>query len=169
MNYPSGPDEGPAKSLCSGASEPEMGRIEFKVFTHGDCNLAWKIFSECEKWNRFLNAYGKVQWKGERWAPGSRLLIEIFYPIHATQDRVITICTPPRCVAWINHVFGYTLEQWVLFDPYPSGGTRVSTWIEIVGKALSVEGQDIRALIQDFVVRWYTKFAEVCDREASQI
>jgi TorA maturation chaperone TorD len=32
-----------------------------------------------------------------------------------------------------------------------------------------VEGQDIRALIQDFVVRWYTKFAEVCDREASQI
>lgn len=82
---------------------------------------------------------------------------------------MITVGTPPRCVAWINHVFGYTLEQWVLFDPHPGGGTRVSTSIEIVGKALSVEGQDVREVIQDFVVCWYTKFAEECDREASQI
>lgn len=169
MNFPSGPDKGLAKSLCSGSPRLEMGRIEFRVSTQADCNLAWKVFSECEKWNRFLNAYGKLQWRGEPWVPGSRLLIELFYPVHATQDRVITICTPPRCVAWINHVLGYTLEQWVLFDPCPGGGTRVSTRIEIVGKALSVEGQDVRELIQDFVVRWYTTFAEECDREASQI
>jgi hypothetical protein len=32
-----------------------------------------------------------------------------------------------------------------------------------------VEGQDIREIVPDFVVRWYTKFAEECDREASQI
>jgi len=169
MNCPSGPDEGLAKPLSSGSPRPEIGRVEFRVSTQADCSLAWKIFSECENWNRFLNAYGKVQWRGERWAPGSRLLIELFHPIHVTQDRVITVCTPPRCVGWINHVFGYTLEQWVLFDPCPGGGTRVSTWIEIVGKALSCEGQDVRELIQDFVMRWYTKFAEECDREASQI
>jgi hypothetical protein len=146
-----------------------MGRIEFTVFTRADCNLAWKIFSDCKNWNRFLNVYGRIQWRGEAWAPGSRLLVELFYPVTAVQDRVITICTPPRCVAWINHVLGYTLEQWVLFDPCPGGGTRISTWIDIAGKELSVEGQDICEMVYNFVERWYRKFAEGCDREAKRI
>jgi hypothetical protein len=47
--------------------------------------------------------------------------------------------------------------------------SRLHLDIEIVGKALSVEGQDVREVVQDFVVCWYTKFAEECDREASRI
>ena len=97
-----------------------------------------------------------------------RLRIDLMYPVAATQDRVITVCTPPRCVAWINHVLGYTMEQWVLFDPYPAGGTKVSIWIEFTGEALFPEGHDVRGLIVEFVEEWYTNFRAECDRMASR-
>jgi hypothetical protein len=94
--------------------------------------------------------------------PGSRLQIEIVTPVVAKQDRVITLCTPPRCVAWINHVLGYTMEQWVQFDPETGGGTRVSTWIEIMG--VDLEGHDVERLVARFVADWFVNFCAECDR-----
>jgi hypothetical protein len=82
--------------------------------------------------------------------------------MRATQDRVITICTPPRCVAWINHVLGYTMEQWVLFDPDAGGGTRVSTWIEFTGA--DFDGSEVEKLVTKFAAEWFGKFRAECDR-----
>lgn len=164
MDFDSAPGRGPATPLRSQPSNTGIARIDFAVISRADCGLAWKIFSQCEEWNRFLSAYGKIQWFGERWAPGSRLQIELTYPAPLVQDRVITICNPPRCVAWINHVMGFTMEQWVLFDPAPAGGTRISTWIEFTGEALHVDGHDVQAIVRGFVERWYTNFAAELDR-----
>lgn len=163
MNYVFGPEEGPAKSLCVTKPGTGIARVEFAVITKAESGLVWKLFSECEQWNRYLDAYGNIRWIGERWAPGSRLLIELTYPIQAVQNRIITICNPPRCVAWINHVAGYTLEQWVLFDPHPGGGTRISTWVEFTGATLHIDGQDLEGIVRDFVEKWYTKFRDECD------
>ena len=168
MKFLSGPNQGPTTPLCDGKIQPEIARIDVKVFTKADCNLAWKVFSDWEHWNRFTSAYGRMQWIGEPWETGSRLLIELLYPIPATQNRVITISTPPRCIAWINHVLGYTFEQWVIFDPHPGGGTVVSTWLEFTGKTLTYNGQDVREIIRKFAERWYENFAAACDQEASQ-
>jgi hypothetical protein len=164
MNHVFGPGEGPTRALCSSKLRNEIARIEFAVVTKAECALVWKLFSQCEQWNRYLNAYGKIRWFGERWAPGSRLQIELTHPISAVQDRVITVCNPPRCVAWINHVLGYTMEQWVLFDPHTGGGTRVSTWIEFTGETLHVDGRDIEVIVRDFVAKWYSNFRDECDR-----
>lgn len=164
MNYLFGPEEGLAKSLSVTKNRTGIARVEFAVVTKADCATAWKLFSQCEQWNRYLNAYGKIQWFGEPWASGSRLQLELTYPTTATQNRIITISNPPRCVAWINHVLGYTMEQWVLFDPSPGGGTRISTWVEFTGAALQVEGQDLETIIRDFVETWYTNFAAECDQ-----
>jgi hypothetical protein len=131
--------------------------------------LAWRIFSECEEWNKFLPAYGKIEWLGERWAPGSRLRIELTYPAPVVQDRVITVCNPPRCVGWINHVVGFTLEQWVLFDACGGGGTRISTWVEITGTTLEVDGHDVPSILRSFIERWYANFAAECDRMAPSV
>jgi hypothetical protein len=139
-------------------------RVEYSISTKADCALTWRIFTDCARWHRFTNAYRSLEWRGEPWVPGSRLQIEIVRPVVATQDRVITICTPPRCVAWVNHVMGYTMEQWVLFDPDAGGGTRVSTWIEITGADL--EGHNIEKMVAQFAADWLINFGAECDRRA---
>jgi len=164
MNDLSGPDRVRAKSLSSTGQATEVARIDYTVISKADCGLVWRVFSQCEQWNRFLNAYGTIKWWGDPWAPGSRLQIELLYPVAAMQSRVITVCNPPRCVAWINHVLGYTMEQWVLFDPHASGGTRISTWIELTGATLRVDGHDdVQKIVRNFVRQWYTNFAAECD------
>src|SRR2546426_8300400 len=83
---------------------PGIVRIELAVFTKADCELAWGIFSDWKRWQRVSDRYHSREWHGPPWTPGSRLQVELLRPIHARVDRVITVCTPPRCDAWINHV-----------------------------------------------------------------
>ena len=125
--------------------------------------MAWRIFSDISRWRRFSDAYRNIEWRGEPWTPGSRLRIDIVKPVEATQDRVITMCTPPRGVAWINHVLGYSMEQWVLFDPV-DGGTRVSTWLEITGS--DFHGRDVRELVARIMEDWFSNFCAECDQVA---
>jgi hypothetical protein len=67
----------------------------------------------------------------------------------------------------VDHVLGYTMEQCVL-DLYLGGGTRVSTWIEGTGPALSVGGHDLRELLEDYVKEWFDNFCVECDRIADE-
>jgi len=164
MKHPSGPAFGPAPIVSAPRLKPEIVRVEYTRYTKADCGMAWRIFSDVNRWYRFSSAYLNIQWKGEPWSQGSRLQIDIIRPVVAKQDRVITICTPPRCVAWINHVLGYTMEQWVLFDPAANGGTRVSTWLEITGS--DFHGRDTGKMIQRILQDWFVNFCAECDRLA---
>jgi hypothetical protein len=162
----------PAGGLTAGPSpinnKTEIVRIEYMVFTQANCVMAWKIFSDWKLWPSFSDIYGNsMEWRGTPWAPGSRLLIDIVQPIAAKVDRVITVCTPPRCVAWINHVHGYTMEQWVLLDPYTGGGTKITTWIELTGAELWVDGRDVRVLVKGLLEQWFRNFCAECDRAAA--
>jgi hypothetical protein len=58
------------------------------------------------------------------------------------------------------------MEQWVLFDPHPGGGTRISTWIEFTGAVFDVEGVDVQQVVRDFVEKWSSNFCAECDRLA---
>jgi hypothetical protein len=162
MNHPSGPTPGLTPVLSSIGPKPNIVRIEYSRITKADCGLAWRIFSDCARWRRFSDAYRSIEWRGDPWTSGSRLQIEIVLPVVAKMDRVITICTPPRCVAWINHVLGYTMEQWVLFDPDAGGGTKVSTWLEITGA--DFDGHQVEKLAVKLVERWFVNFCAECDR-----
>ncbi len=167
MNHPPGPAPGLTPVPCNTRPKPEIVRVEYSLSTKADCGLAWRIFSDCAHWYRFSDGYRSIEWRGEPWAPGSRLQIEIVKPVAATQDRVITICTPPRCVAWINHVLGYTMEQWVLFDPDACGGTRVSTWIEITGA--DFDRCAVEKLITRLIKEWFVNFCAECDRMVREV
>lgn len=162
MNHSSEPTPGPTPAVCGTSPKPEIIRIEYSRATKASCGLAWRIFSDVSGWHRFSDAYRNIEWQGAPWAPGSRLQIDIVKPVVARQDRVITICTPPRCLAWINHVMGYTMEQWVLFDPAAGGGTRVSTWLEMTGADFNVPNAEklIRRVLED----WFLNFCAECDR-----
>ena len=168
MDHPARPASGLTPTLCNARPKPEIARIEYNRLTKADCALAWRIFADCKRWHRFSDAYSSVEWRGAPWTPGSRLQIETVRPIAVKQDRVITICTPPRCAAWINHVMGYTMQQWVLFDPDGSGGTRVSTWIEITGAHLNFEGHNVEKLVSRFVKEWFDNFCAESDRIVSR-
>jgi hypothetical protein len=144
--------------------------VDHIVFTKAECGLAWKVFSTWKNWPSFSDIYGsEIQWKGTPWTPGSRMRFEIVRPVRAKVDRVITICTPPRCVAWINHVHGYTMEQWLLFDPYVGGGTKVSTWIEMTGAEMCGDGQDPRQILKGLLETWFANFCAECDRLAEKV
>jgi hypothetical protein len=148
--------------------KPEIVRIESIVLTRANCTLAWKIFSNWNLWPKFSKVYGKrIEWHGAPWESGSRMIIDIIRPVSAKVDRVITVCTPPHCVAWISHVQGYTMEQWVVFDPYTGGGAKVTTWIELTGPALCGEKHDMKALMQSFIDEWFHNFSAECDRAAN--
>src|SRR5262249_6670103 len=143
MSFLPRPDRGLMPDFCAANPRSEIVRVDHIVFTKAQCELAWKVFSNWKNWPSFSDIYSsEIQWKGAPWIPGSRMHFEILQPVRAKVDRVITVCTPPRCVAWINHVNGYTMEQWLLFDPYVGGGTKISTWIEMTGAEICGDGQD---------------------------
>src|SRR5438034_9968375 len=128
MTFLSRPGRGLKADFYAANSKSEIARVDHIVFTKARCELAWRVFSNWKNWSSFSDIYdSEIEWKGTPWTPGSRLYFEIVRPVRAKVDRVITVCTPPRCVAWITHVHGYTMEQWLLFDPYVGGGTKVST------------------------------------------
>lgn len=143
-----------------------IARVEYIIFTLADCAIAWRTFSDLKLWPTFSDLYDSIRWQGSPWTPGSRLHLEIREPFQVVVDRVLTICVPPHRVAWISHVRGYTMEQWVTFDPYLGGGTRVSTWIEITGANLwAEEGKDIKVL-KTLLASWFDNFIAECDRVA---
>jgi hypothetical protein len=144
----------------------QIVRIEYVIFTRADCALAWRTFSDLSLWPTFSDLYDSIRWQGSPWTPGSRLRLEIRPPFQTVVDRVITVCMPPRHVGWISHVRGYTMEQLVSFDPYPGGGTRISTWIEMTGADLfRDEGKDVKT-VKTLLADWFDKFGRECDRGA---
>src|SRR5215472_3678693 len=141
----------------------EMVRLEYAAVTQADPALAWKVFSDWRRWSRFSDFYGNIRWlSGEPWMVGSRLQIELVRPVRTTVDHVITVCSPPDCVAWIDHFKGYTMEQWVVFEALAEGGTRVRTWADLVGPN-SAEGVPVRDTIKHFIELWYSRFCSECD------
>ena len=57
------------------------------------------------------------------------------------------------------------MEQWVVFDTLRGGGTRVRTWAEFTGIMPVIAGRPVKDCIRDFIVGWYAKFADTCDRQ----
>jgi hypothetical protein len=146
-----------------------MVRVEHSASTSADTDLAWKIFTNIFLWRRFADVYGDIEWSsGAPWRVGSRLKIEIIHPLKTTVDHVITVFAQPRCIAWIDHGMGNTMEQWVQFEPAENGGTRVTTWAEITGPTKTVAGLPIKEFLQDFVSGWYDLFCAECDLAARQ-
>jgi len=163
MNYEMRPPRRGLTPPLSPDISTDIARIEYVVFTKAERTLAWKTFSDISLWPRFSDHYGSIQWRGAPWVPGSRLRIEVRGLIEATVDRVITVCMPPHHFAWINHVRGYTMEQWVSFDPFQGGGTRVSTWIEVTGAELSLHGGKDLKIVKTILAGWFENFAAECD------
>ena len=139
--------------------------VEYAAVTRADRTLAWKLFSDFRRWRRFSDHYGDIRWlSGEPWTVGSRLQISLVRPVRTCVDHVITMCSPPEYVAWIDHALGNTMEQWVVFQPRFEGGTRVHTWAEVVGPTTQISGRPIRELLKSFIELWYSRFCRECDR-----
>ena len=163
MNYELRP---PRRGLSSNLSPELLGsivRIEHVVFTKADPVLAWRIFSDLSLWPKFFPLYGELRWQGKPWTQGSRLRMEVRPPVNAVIDRVLTVCMPPHQIAWINHVRGYTMEQWVSIDPY-QGGSRIATWVEITGGEISPQKDEDLQMARAMIVSSFDNFARECDQ-----
>jgi hypothetical protein len=142
----------------------EMVRVEFSAATRAGRALAWQVFSDWRRWQRFSDFYGDIRWlTGRPWSVGSRLRIELVRPVKTTVDHVITVCSPGECVAWIDHALGNTMEQWVILEPREDGGTSVQTWAEVAGWASTIAGVPIRCILKSFIELWYSRFCRECD------
>jgi hypothetical protein len=143
---------------------PDPVRVEYAAVTRANRDLAWKLFSDFRRWRRFSDFYGEIRWvSGAPWSVGSRLRIDLVRPVRTTVDHVIIACTPGDRVGWIDHSLHNTMEQWVVFEPRPEGGTLVHTWAEIVGPAVTVGGRAVRKLLKSFIELWYSRFCRECD------
>ena len=144
-----------------------MEYLEYTVFTQANPSLAWKLFCDHSFWPRFANVYGEIGWsKGRPWTPGSRMKIEIVHPVKTTVDHVITICSPPQQIAWIDHALGNTMEQWVTFEAQPDGRTRVHTWAEITASEPLFSASNYSDYVRAFIRQWYDNFCAMCDQLA---
>ena len=92
--------------------------------------------------------------------------IDIVQPVATTIDHVITICTPPQQIAWIDHALGNTMEQWVTFEAQPDGRTRVHTWAEITGSNPLFAANKYSDFVRAFMREWYDSFCSACDQLA---
>ena len=146
----------------------EMTRVEQAAITRAGPALAWEIFSDLRRWPGFTDLYGDLRWtKGTPWAVGSRMRMELLRPGEFIIDRVITMCRPGDCVAWIDHSRGSTVEQWLTFEVEPNGGTRVHIVSQGIGSGPKVAGQPFRDFLQNNVGLWLEAFCKECDRAHS--
>src|SRR5581483_2871512 len=156
----------PASSEAHAAIRTSIVRIEHSVVTKARPGTAWQIFTNCECRSRISDRYQGIEWYGAPWAPGSRIRVRLLHPVVATVDRVITACEPGQSIAWINHVIGYTMEQWLFFQPVVGGGARIFTWLEFVGPSEMIEGRSVQEVIEEYLQEWYESFQLECDRVA---
>lgn len=146
-----------------------MVRFEYTAVTSADRELAWKVFTNIFLWRRFADVYGDIEWRsGAPWETGSRLKIEIVRPFKMNVDHVITICSRPNCIAWIDHFMGNTMEQWVQFETLQNGGTRVRTWAELTGATSVIDDKPVAEQVERFITNWYGRFCDECDLMATQ-
>ncbi|HKW19222.1 MAG TPA: hypothetical protein VJO35_17070 [Terriglobales bacterium] len=160
--------EGP---LTLPAAQPNsrngITRIEHAVVTRARPGIAWRVLTDWECWSQISDRYRTIEWNGKPWSPGSRLRVALLRPLKATVDRVITACESGQSLAWINHVIGFTMEQWVFFQPIVGGGTRVFTWLEYTGPGQIIEGRSVQETIEEYLGEWYEAFRIECDQAAS--
>ena len=143
-------------------------KFSYEVLVKASPKLAWDIFSNWRRWHTFANVYGRLEWvKGDPWAVGSRLNIEIVQPVHVTIDHVITHCDPGEKVGWIDHAMGVAIDQWVVFEPKNGSGTIVRISAEIVGANLVfTNGMSLEQFLPEFTRHWYDAYRDVCNELA---
>jgi hypothetical protein len=147
----------------------QLIRVEYSAVTRANRELTWKLFSDWRRWQRFSDIYGDIRWlSGAPWTTGSRMRIVLVRPERTAVDHVIIACAPGNRVGWIDHWFGNTMEQWVVFEPRVEGGTRVHTWAEVVGPTNPGEKQHLRERLKSFIELWYSRFCRECDRKHMQ-
>jgi hypothetical protein len=141
--------------------------VSYAVETKADLQLAWDVYADWTLWQGYSSAFGEIRWiSGEPLQKGSRLSIEILHPVHTHVQRVILVCVPAKRVAWIDHALGTTFEEWLYFEPMPSGGTRVHTWAEFTGILSVVAGRPLKRVVQEVIETWLNSYRAECDRQA---
>jgi len=167
MCNPSRPENDLSRHVPVPKSQSDSAGISHTVFTRAQCDVAWKVFSICNLWPGFSETHGSnVQWHGAPWNAGSRLQFDIAEPEPTRVECVLTLCAPPQCVAWINHVRGHTFQQCVLFEPYMGGGTKITTWIELTNTERGDGLTKIRLLLKFLLQTWFGNFTAECDHQA---
>jgi len=142
-----------------------MHPFKYSVKTKCDRRQAWALYVNYENWPAFASIYGEMKWtQGEPWEVGSRLDIEIRYPVEVVIDHTIIFWEPGRAIGWIDRALGITIAQWVMFEDEPDGGTRVYTEGEIFSHGIKVAGKSVEELMEVFTQTWYENFRGSCDQ-----
>jgi hypothetical protein len=145
-------------------------RIEFTVHTSAPPKLCWEVFTDWQNWNSFVPAtYKAIEWtKGEPWAVGSRVQMEMIRPVEFATECVIIGSSPPSKIGWIHHEMENMVEQWVSFLPDGAGGSDISVWMEINGRTFEIGGRNIIDVIREFKEDWYRRMAQRCEELARE-
>ncbi|HTS13561.1 MAG TPA: hypothetical protein VMH00_15695 [Candidatus Limnocylindrales bacterium] len=142
-----------------------MHQFKYAVRTKCGRRQAWEVYTNVENWRSFANIYGEMQWgQGNPWEVGSRLDIQILYPVEVVIDHTIILCEPRRGLGWIDRALGVTISQWVMFDDDPGGGTRVVTEGEVFSHGIKIAGKPVEYLVEIFTETWYENFRAACDQ-----
>jgi len=143
-------------------------RIEFTVHTSAHPKLCWEVFTDWQNWNSFVpGTYKTIEWtKGEPWAVGSRVQMEMIRPVEFSTECVIIGSSPPSKIGWIHHEMENIVEQWVSFLPDGTGGSDISVWMEINGRTLQIGGRDVVEVVREFKEDWYRRMAKRCEELA---
>jgi len=162
------PLRNPAFPRACGSLASDANDLDYSIVTMASPQLAWRIFTDCDRWSKFSDSYGDLRWiEGRPWQPRSCLLIEVVRPIRAQIEHRITTSVPTQRLSWIDHGLGTTIEQWVHFEALPQGGTRVHTRAEFAGIARVIAGRPLRQVLLDFTTQWYENYRAECDQAAS--
>jgi carbon monoxide dehydrogenase subunit G len=139
-------------------------RIEHSVQVKCNPQRAWEIYTDWKRWRSWNELYSDIRWvEGEPWVTGSRMEVDVLQPRPMTAKQVLTVCEPPRKVAWVGHGMGVTYEQWVNFTPRRVGGTLVYVWIELTGIATQFFGKTIEETVREILGKWFEAFRAECD------
>lgn len=145
-------------------------RLDHKSPTSADPALAWRIFLDWRRWDRFTDFYADLRWThGTPWSVGSRLRMDLVRPARFVVNRLVTMCRAPEAIAWIDHSRGSTVEQQVSFELDADGKTCIHVVSQALGSRPEVAGQPFITFLDRSVKLWLDGFSKECDKARAHV
>jgi len=75
--------------------------ISYSVTTKLPIGRVWGLLTDITNWPKFSDIYSDLSWDGEPWKEGSRLAVQINFPIVVSGRYTISVCLPTVLIRYV--------------------------------------------------------------------
>jgi hypothetical protein len=138
--------------------------ISYSVTTGLPIGRVWGLLTDITNWPKFSDIYSDLRWEGEPWKEGSRLVVQINFPIVVSGRYTISVWAP---IVLIRYVFepgmcGFAMAKTIRLNRLVEE-TSIEVTAHLEGEVEMAGGGS--EFLRQLTMRWLDEFARFCDSQ----